>query len=101
MSRILQTVAEIRSNRNTNIEILNSKIPVLEQQLFALENFQDIIESTRSDLDRYDREKENEKYISETKDQLKKKREKQWDVIKLVLAAIIGGLISFIFSIYN
>jgi hypothetical protein len=95
--RIIQDqLREIRTNRNTDISLLNSDISKFDEQIRALEKFDDIVESMKMDMSKYDAEKKEETDEKERKEKEKRKKDKGWDLLKILIAAAVGALITFL-----
>lgn len=84
MRDIQENLREIRTNRNTDIELLNDGIAVFENQVKSLARFDDITESALTELNKYDAEERNKGYA-----------DKLWDFLKIILGAVIGATATY------
>ncbi len=84
MRDIQDNLREMRTNRNTDIELLNNGIGIFESQVKSLARFDDITESALTDLNKYDDEQTASRF-----------RNGIWDSLKIVLGAIIGATATY------
>jgi len=91
---ILDELREIRTSRNTDISLINSDISKFDEQIKALEKFDDIVEATKIDMDKFDAEKKEEAEEKEKKENekasIKSKKDKIWDLVKIIITAGIS-----------
>lgn len=91
---IQEQLREIRTNRNTDITLLNSDINTFSEQVKALARFDDIVESMKPVMNKYDEEKKEEEDKKDAKERQKRNRDKIWDLVKILIGAAVGALIT-------
>ena len=84
MLDIQAALREIRTNRNTDIALLNTDLNTLTEQVKAMARFDDIVQSMQQEMNLYEAE-EKRKNI----------RDKLWDVAKILIGAVIGAIITY------
>jgi hypothetical protein len=93
---IQEQLRDIRTNRNTDTTLLNVDIDTFSEQVRTMARFDDIVESMKPVLNRYDEEKEEEERRREEKDKRKRHKDKIWDIAKIVIGAAIGAVITWL-----
>lgn len=96
IGNIQEQLRDIRINRNTDITLLNSDINTFSEQVRAMARFDDIVESMRPLLNKYDEEKAEEERRKDEKDKRKRNKDKMWDIVKIVIGAAVGAVITWL-----
>jgi hypothetical protein len=97
--RVIQDqLREIRISRNTDISLLNADITKFDEQISALEKFDDITEGMKTEMNKYDAERKaeaEEKELKEkAKEEEKRRKDKKWDIIKILITAAVTALVT-------
>jgi len=87
---IQAALREIRTNRNTDIALLNTDVNTLTEQVKAMARFDDIAESMQQEMNLYEAEQKR-----------KNIGDKLWDVAKIVIGALIGAVITYFTITHN
>lgn len=93
---IQEQLREIRTNRNTDITLLNADINTFSEQIISMARFDDIVESMKPMLNRYDEEKGQEEKTKEEKDRKRRNKDRIWDIAKIVIGAAIGAVVAWL-----
>ncbi|MES2328140.1 MAG: hypothetical protein V4539_00970 [Bacteroidota bacterium] len=94
--RIFQEqLREIRARRNTNIAQLAADVSAFSEQVRVLATFDDHVEDMKKDMDKFDEEKEAEK----KKERREAQMGKGWDIAKILLTAVISGVITYYITV--
>jgi hypothetical protein len=83
-------IREIESNRSSNIMIIHKDLSTFVDHVKQLTEFNKFVEEMIPELHRYEVEKRNQ-YL----------REKTWDICKILLAALIGGTVTWLIAKNN
>ncbi|MEP6948310.1 MAG: hypothetical protein ABI863_03500 [Ginsengibacter sp.] len=90
MRDIQADLREIRTNRNTDIALLNTDINTLTEQVTAMARFDDIVESMQQEMNLYEAEQKR-----------KNIGDKLWDVAKILIGALVGAVITYFIISHN
>jgi hypothetical protein len=88
MRSIQTNLREIRSNRNTDMALLQSGIKLFEEHAKALASYGDIIEESTPHFLKYEKEEKN-----------RRRKDKKWDVIKILITAIVTATLTYFVTI--
>lgn len=80
-------IIELESNQNSDITILQEDLYSYFNQVKLLNKFDSVVEDMIPELHRYEAEKRNQHF-----------REKTWDLCKIILAALIGGTVTWLIT---
>lgn len=84
MRSIQSNLREIRSNRNTDMELLQSGISLFEEHAKALASYSDIIDEYTPDFIQYESEIKKKGILTQV-----------WEIAKIIIAGLVGAAITY------